>query len=129
MFIAVVTAMGRVDDGRHHCFIVPCVPCSSSDQALTSHLVKSVVVKLQFCVALSGIHCLHCQDKIMYSCTIEAWHSFDSKMCQQSSGKIFMLCNAIFKSLVLWQQQHLIIAPHNPPLCLISISVAVGVYA
>ena len=92
------SSSGRVDDGRHHCFIVPCVPCSSSDQALTSHLVKSVVVKLQFCVALSGIHCLHCQDKIMYSCTIEAWHSFDSKMCQQSSGKIFMLCNAIFKS-------------------------------
>ena len=44
------------------------------------------------------------------------------------SGR-FMMCNAIFKSTILWQQLHLIIAPHNPPLCLISINVAVGVYA
>ena len=25
------SSSGRVDDGRHHCFIVPCVPCPSSD--------------------------------------------------------------------------------------------------
>ena len=89
------SSSGRVDDGRHHCFIVPCVHVYPvfhvHDLHLTFHLVKSVMVKMQFCVASSGIYCLHCLAKIIYSILFKPGTAFTPK-CVNSPVERLLCC-------------------------------------